>query len=137
MFFDVSTDQPPICSRVCNYAISLYFQPIILILKSLQITLRGFDGIQGPVYVGTGCFFNRQALYGYDPVLSEKDLEPTCFLRCCWGSRKKSKRENKGYVDDKKRTKRIEYTIPIFSFKDIEEVVEGEKSQFKPVTCIL
>lgn len=90
-----------------------------------DITLRGFDGIQGPVYVGTGCCFNRQALYGYDPVLSEKDLEPACFLRCCWGSRKKSKRANKGYADDKKRTKRTESTIPIFSLEDIEEGVEG------------
>lgn len=24
-----------------------------------QINLRGLDGIQGPVYVGTGCVFNR------------------------------------------------------------------------------
>ena len=119
VFFDVSTDQHPIYTLVCDYAIFLYFQPGILILKSLQITLRGFDGIQGPVYVGTGCCFNRQALYGYDLVLREKDLEPACFLRSCWGSRKKSKRENKGYADDKKRTKQTEYTIPIFSFKDI------------------
>ncbi|KAH0881160.1 hypothetical protein HID58_068554 [Brassica napus] len=28
-----------------------------------DINLRGFDGIQGPVYVGTGCVFNRTALY--------------------------------------------------------------------------
>ena len=137
VFFDVSIDQPPICTLVCNYAISLYFQPGILIVKSLQITLRGFICIQGPIYVGTWCCFNRQALYGYGPVLSEKDLEPTCFLRCCRGYRKKRKRENKGYADDKKRTKRTEYTIPIFSFKDIEEVLEGEKSQSKPVTCII
>ena len=87
--------------------------------------------------MGTGCCFNRQVLYGYDPVLSEKDLELACFLRCCWGSRKKRKRANKGYADDKKRTKQTEYTIPIFSFEDIEEVFEGEKSQYKLVTCIL
>ncbi|KAK1260032.1 putative cellulose synthase A catalytic subunit 1 [UDP-forming] [Acorus gramineus] len=36
-----------------------------------DINLKGLDGIQGPVYVGTGCCFNRQALYGYDPVLTE------------------------------------------------------------------
>lgn len=29
--------------------------------------MKGLDGIQGPVYVGTGCVFNRQALYGYGP----------------------------------------------------------------------
>ena len=75
--------------------------------------------------MGTGCCFNRQALYGYDPALSEKDLELARFLRCYWGSRKKRKRENKGYVDDKKRTKQTESTIPVFSLEDIEEGVEG------------
>ena len=29
--------------------------------------MKGLDGIQGPFYVGTGCFFNRKALYGYFP----------------------------------------------------------------------
>ncbi|KAH9328071.1 hypothetical protein KI387_000179 [Taxus chinensis] len=89
-----------------------------------DINLKGLDGIQGPVYVGTGCCFNRQALYGYDPVLTEKDLEPNCFFKCCCGPRKKSKKTNKNY-GDKKRTKRTESTIPIFSLEDIEEGVEG------------
>uniref|UniRef100_A0A0E0EWT1 Uncharacterized protein n=1 Tax=Oryza meridionalis TaxID=40149 RepID=A0A0E0EWT1_9ORYZ len=30
-------------------------------------TELGLDGIQGPIYVGTGCFFRRVALYGVDP----------------------------------------------------------------------
>ncbi|XP_023554351.1 cellulose synthase-like protein D4 [Cucurbita pepo subsp. pepo] len=29
--------------------------------------MRALDGIQGPVYVGTGCMFRRFALYGFDP----------------------------------------------------------------------
>ncbi|KAM0941545.1 putative 1,4-beta-D-xylan synthase [Dioscorea sansibarensis] len=29
--------------------------------------MRALDGIQGPFYVGTGCFFRRYALYGFDP----------------------------------------------------------------------
>ncbi|CAN6486327.1 unnamed protein product [Victoria cruziana] len=29
--------------------------------------MRALDGLQGPVYVGTGCFFRRFALYGFDP----------------------------------------------------------------------
>ncbi|CDY65414.1 BnaCnng46970D [Brassica napus] len=37
-----------------------------------DINLRGFDGIQGPVYVGTGCVFNRTALYGYEPPKGSK-----------------------------------------------------------------
>lgn len=42
--------------------------------------MKCLDGIQGPVYVGTGCVFNRQALYGYKP-LSDKRRK-TSF--CCW-----------------------------------------------------
>eukprot|EP00897_Mesotaenium_endlicherianum_P009248 jgi/Mesen1/8351/ME000463S07803 len=32
-----------------------------------DINMRGLDGQQGPVYVGTGCIFRRKALYGYYP----------------------------------------------------------------------
>ncbi|KAK9932718.1 hypothetical protein M0R45_019943 [Rubus argutus] len=58
-----------------------------------DINLKGLDGIQGPVYVGTGCCFNRQALYGYDPVLTEEDLEPNIIVKSCCGSRKKGRIE--------------------------------------------
>ncbi|ONK81025.1 uncharacterized protein A4U43_C01F24420 [Asparagus officinalis] len=55
-----------------------------------DINLKGLDGIQGPVYVGTGCCFNRQALYGYDPVLSEADLEPNIVVKILlWPHRKR------------------------------------------------
>ncbi|RLN04248.1 CslF6 [Panicum miliaceum] len=30
-------------------------------------TLRALDGMQGPIYVGTGCLFRRVTLYGFDP----------------------------------------------------------------------
>ncbi|KAK9265841.1 hypothetical protein L1049_027074 [Liquidambar formosana] len=42
-----------------------------------DVNMKGLDGIQGPVYIGTGCVFNRQALYGYDPPASEKRLKMT------------------------------------------------------------
>lgn len=29
--------------------------------------MRAMDGLQGPMYVGTGCIFRRTALYGYSP----------------------------------------------------------------------
>ncbi|KAI4346174.1 hypothetical protein L6164_013247 [Bauhinia variegata] len=29
--------------------------------------MRALDGLQGPVYVGTGCMFRRYALYGFEP----------------------------------------------------------------------
>ncbi|KAL6339802.1 hypothetical protein AAG906_034888 [Vitis piasezkii] len=39
-----------------------------------DINLKGFDGIQGPFYLGTGCFFYRKALCGYDPSFEQKIL---------------------------------------------------------------
>ena len=90
-----------------------------------QINMKGQDGVQGPVYVGTGCCFNRQALYGYDPVLTEEDLEPNIIVKSCWGSRKKGKGGNKKYSDKKKAMGRTESTVPIFNMEDIEEGVEG------------
>ncbi|BBH02805.1 cellulose synthase-like D3 [Prunus dulcis] len=32
-----------------------------------DVNMRALDGLQGPVYVGTGCLFRRTALYGFDP----------------------------------------------------------------------
>ena len=91
----------------------------------LQINLKGLDGIQGPVYVGTGCCFNRQALYGYDPVLTEEDLVPNIIVKSCCGSRKKGRNRNKKNIDKKRAAKRTESTIPIFNMEDIEDGIEG------------
>ncbi|KAL2339358.1 hypothetical protein Fmac_007298 [Flemingia macrophylla] len=35
--------------------------------------MRALDGVQGPMYVGTGCMFRRFALYGFDPPFAGKD----------------------------------------------------------------
>ncbi|KAM5573562.1 cellulose synthase-like protein D3 [Rosa sericea] len=51
-----------------------------------DVNMRALDGIQGPVYVGTGCLFRRTALYGFDPP-RVKD----CNGCCCGGRNKKSK----------------------------------------------
>ncbi|KAL0873448.1 hypothetical protein Bca101_023153 [Brassica carinata] len=32
--------------------------------RSFVINMVGFDGLMGPAYAGTGCFFNRRAFYG-------------------------------------------------------------------------
>jgi cellulose synthase A len=67
----------------------------------MQINMKGLDGIQGPVYVGTGCVFNRPALYGYDPPKAEKRLKMTCdcwpswCCCCCCCSRKSHKHDAK------------------------------------------
>jgi cellulose synthase A len=79
----------------------------------LQINMKGLDGIQGPVYVGTGCVFNRQALYGYDPPRPEKRPKMTCdcwpswcCCCCCFGGGKHRKNKDKkggGDGDDEPR----------------------------------
>lgn len=53
-----------------------------------DVNMRALDGLQGPVYVGTGCLFRRVALYGFDPPRS-KEYHPGC-CSCCFGRRKKS-----------------------------------------------
>ncbi|KAG5053327.1 hypothetical protein JHK87_005525 [Glycine soja] len=37
--------------------------------------MRALDGLQGPMYVGTGCMFRRFALYGFDPPFADKDSD--------------------------------------------------------------
>ncbi|CAL5395084.1 unnamed protein product [Camellia sinensis] len=36
--------------------------------------MRALDGLQGPVYVGTGCMFRRYALYGFNPPRANEYL---------------------------------------------------------------
>jgi cellulose synthase A len=86
----------------------------------LQINLRGLDGIQGPVYVGTGCVFNRTALYGYDPPV--KDKKPGFFSSLCGGRKKTSKSLS---TKNKKSHKHVDSAVPVFNLEDIEEGMEG------------
>ncbi|KAJ8899197.1 hypothetical protein K2173_012373 [Erythroxylum novogranatense] len=90
-----------------------------------DINLRGLDGIQGPVYVGTGCVFNRTALYGYEPPLKPKHKKPGVISSICGGSRKKSSKSSKKSSDKKKSGKQVDPTIAMFNLEDIEEGVEG------------
>lgn len=89
-----------------------------------DINLRGLDGIQGPVYVGTGCVFNRTALYGYEPPIKNKKKKEGFFSSCCGGSRKKSSKSSKKNTD-KQSNKHADNTVPVFNLEDIEEGVEG------------
>ncbi|KAE8702334.1 putative cellulose synthase A catalytic subunit 3 [Hibiscus syriacus] len=45
------------------------------------VNMKGLDGIQGPMYTGTGCVFRRLALYGYDAPKPKKQPIRTCN---CW-----------------------------------------------------
>ncbi|KAG4999668.1 hypothetical protein JHK87_020740 [Glycine soja] len=107
------------------------------------INMKALDGIQGPVYVGTGCVFNRKALYGYDPPVSEKRPKMTCdcwpswCCCCCGGSRKsKSKKKSGGggglfsrLYSKKKKTMGKSYvrrgSESMFDLEEIEEGLEG------------
>ncbi|KAF9607569.1 hypothetical protein IFM89_036931, partial [Coptis chinensis] len=58
------------------------------------INMKGLDGIQGPIYVGTGCVFLRQALYGFDSPPRRnprKDLRTCCVVRRKGKSKKPSR----------------------------------------------
>lgn len=91
-----------------------------------DINMKGLDGIQGPIYVGTGCVFRRQALYGYDAPKKKKAPRKTCncwpkWCCFCCGSRKKNKKAK----SDKKKTKTKDDTKQICALENIEEGIEG------------
>ena len=45
--------------------------------------MRALDGLQGPVYVGTGCLFRRTAIYGFDPPERTSNKGEGC-CSCCF-----------------------------------------------------
>ncbi|XP_022856087.1 cellulose synthase A catalytic subunit 2 [UDP-forming]-like [Olea europaea var. sylvestris] len=97
-----------------------------------DINMKGLDGLQGPIYVGTGCIFRRQALYGYDAPVKKKPPSKTCN---CWpkwccsfcGSRKNKKGKTK--KDKKKMEKHREASKQIYALETIEEGIEETNSE--------
>lgn len=100
--------------------------------------MKGLDGIQGPIYVGTGCVFRRQALYGYDAPKQKKPPGKTCncwpkwcfCCCCCVGSRKKnrkSKTKDNKQLKDSKKSKNKDSSTQIHALENIEEGIEGEQ----------
>lgn len=89
-----------------------------------DINLKGLDGIQGPVYVGTGCVFRRQALYGIEAPASPKPPNDDFVTRFCCGPRKKSNVSKSKNLERKMAT-RSDSSVPMFSMEDIEEGIEG------------
>ncbi|PIN24169.1 1,4-beta-D-xylan synthase [Handroanthus impetiginosus] len=60
-----------------------------------DVSMRALDGLQGPMYVGTGCIFRRIALYGFSP--------PRATEHKGWFGRQKTKkllRKSKDQEDD-------------------------------------
>nr|AFZ78561.1 cellulose synthase [Populus tomentosa] len=104
-----------------------------------DINMKGLDGIQGPIYVGTGCVFRRQALYGYDAPVKKKPPGRTCnclprWCCCCCRPKKKNKKsKSKSKSNEKKKSK--EASKQIHALENIEEGIEGidnEKSALMP-----
>ena len=83
-------------------------------LDHFQVNMKGLDGIQGPMYVGTGCVFNRQALYGYSPPSMPK--LPKSSSCCCCPSKKQTKDVSELYRD----ATREELDAAIFNLREID-----------------
>ncbi|XP_024521229.1 probable cellulose synthase A catalytic subunit 5 [UDP-forming] isoform X1 [Selaginella moellendorffii] len=94
-----------------------------------DINMKGLDGIQGPVYVGTGCVFRRQSLYGYEAPAGEKEKEAASTCDCCpgfcCGKRKKTKKQKVKKMEKRMMSTRSDSSVPIFNLDDIEEGFEG------------
>ncbi|CAI0475849.1 unnamed protein product [Linum tenue] len=90
-----------------------------------DVNMKGLDGIQGPVYVGTGCVFNRQALYGYGPpsmpTLTKSSSSSSCSwcgcCSCCCPSKKKAELDASELYKDAKRE---ELNAAIFNLHEID-----------------
>uniref|UniRef100_A0A1J3FGB4 Cellulose synthase n=1 Tax=Noccaea caerulescens TaxID=107243 RepID=A0A1J3FGB4_NOCCA len=91
-----------------------------------DVNMRGLDGIQGPVYVGTGCVFRRQALYGYSPPSKPKMLpQSSSSSCCCCPTRKKPAQDPSEIYKDAKRE---ELDAAIFNLGDLDNYDEYERS---------
>nr|XP_051201836.1 putative cellulose synthase A catalytic subunit 11 [UDP-forming] [Lolium perenne] len=86
-----------------------------------DVDMKCMDGIQGAVYVGSGCCFNRKALYGFDPAMADDadDLETGRRKWCCFGARERRKQ----------RLKRTMSVVPLLDSEDDDEETEGAKSR--------
>ncbi|XP_042492167.1 cellulose synthase A catalytic subunit 2 [UDP-forming]-like [Macadamia integrifolia] len=96
-----------------------------------DINMKGLDGIQGPIYVGTGCVFRRQALYGFDAPKKKKAPGKTCncwprWCCLCCGSRKKNRKIKQ---KKEKKIKNRETSTQIHALENIEEGIEGVDSE--------
>ncbi|XP_041003664.1 cellulose synthase A catalytic subunit 2 [UDP-forming] [Juglans microcarpa x Juglans regia] len=88
-----------------------------------DINMKGLDGLQGPIYVGTGCVFRRQALYGFDAPAKKKPPSKTCnclpkWCCLCCGFRKNKNVKTKV---KKKKPKHREASKQIHALENIEE----------------
>lgn len=91
-----------------------------------DVNMKGLDGIQGPVYVGTGTVFNRQALYGYSPSNLPTIHKSSSSCSCC--CRRKKPAKEKDLAEVYREAKREDLNSAIFNLREIENYDEHERS---------
>ncbi|XP_052202125.1 probable cellulose synthase A catalytic subunit 3 [UDP-forming] [Diospyros lotus] len=104
-----------------------------------DINMKGLDGIQGPIYVGTGCVFNRQALYGYDAPKTKKPHK--CLpkkWRCgsCFPEMKNGKKPNKSESQMKNKDMRdqVDAELTASPLMDCDDRIAGKGDQSLALT---
>ncbi|KAL0420084.1 UNVERIFIED_CONTAM: Cellulose synthase-like protein D5 [Sesamum radiatum] len=70
-----------------------------------DVNMRALDGLQGPMYVGTGCIFRRVALYGFSP--------PRATEHHGWFGRQKIRKLLRKSKEKKKDEEDDEMLLPI------------------------
>ncbi|KAF5462298.1 hypothetical protein F2P56_018318 [Juglans regia] len=99
-----------------------------------DINMKGLDGIQGPIYVGTGCVFRRQAFYGFAAPKAKKPPTRTCnclpkWCCCLCSGKRKKKKTNKPKSDMKKKNSSLGASAPVCALEGIEEGIEGVEGE--------
>ncbi|XP_057454077.1 probable cellulose synthase A catalytic subunit 3 [UDP-forming] isoform X2 [Lotus japonicus] len=105
-----------------------------------DINMKGLDGIQGPTFVGIGCVFRRQALYGFDAPRKKKPPTKTCNCWskcccgwCCMGKRKKKLKKSK--VETMETSHRKVHSEASLAEKSIELSTKGlEDETLAPIS---
>ncbi|GAV57006.1 Cellulose_synt domain-containing protein [Cephalotus follicularis] len=80
-----------------------------------DVSMRALDGLQGPMYVGTGCIFRRTALYGFSP--------PRATEHHGWFGRRKMKLLLRKPKAAKKEEDEI--AVPIIDHQDDDADIES------------
>ncbi|KAK2988152.1 hypothetical protein RJ640_020634 [Escallonia rubra] len=96
-----------------------------------DINMKGLDGIQGPIYVGTGCVFRRQALYGFDAPKTKKPPTRTCNCLpkwCCCGCCSLRRRKKKATKKPEPETK-PNVREPVFLLESMKDEIEGKEGE--------
>ncbi|XP_048134035.1 cellulose synthase A catalytic subunit 3 [UDP-forming]-like [Rhodamnia argentea] len=83
--------------------------------------------IQGPLYVGTGCIFNRRALYGYEAPGKIRQREQGILSMCFGGSCREGSTAKKR-TDERMKisSKNAEPDAPMVDLERSQEGIEGD-----------